>query len=99
MDVWVNPVTGRRNMEFRPYISEEEQANSVYLYDPNRPFHYGLYDGAQPSCGSWVGQIWDQYAQRAPSEVVDRTGRLHLVRPTWWRDLQYEPMIKHTYSE
>lgn len=101
MNVWVDPQTGMRDRSFRPYISEEEQGNSVYLYDPNGPgFHYGLYDMAQPSCGSWVGQIWDQYPSRVPSEVVDREGRLHMVRPSWWkRGYKYEPMVRHSYSE
>ena len=60
MEIWLNP-SGTRNREFRPYIEQEETARSVYLYDPeNYGFHYGLYDMAQPSCGSWL-DIYDQY--------------------------------------
>ena len=101
MNVWIDQKTGRRDRSFRPTIEDEWQANSVYLYDPNGSgFNYGLYQGAQPSCGSWVGQIWDQFPSRVPMEVVDKTGRLHLVRPTWWKyGYKFEPMLKHTYSE
>lgn len=75
MDVWVNP-NGTRNRDFRPYISQEESGRSVYPYDPNTPFHYGLYDSAQPSCGYWTGLL-GQYnsMSRNPkpmNEVQDR---------------------------
>ena len=59
MNVWVN-ANGTRNRCYRPYIEQEEQANSVYYYDPFRPFHYGLYDMAQPSCGS-MRALYYQY--------------------------------------
>lgn len=96
MDVWVDPRTGLRNRDFRPYISLEEQANSVYLYSPNsRGFNYGLYETAQPSCGSWL-DIYYQYPSKVPTEVVDRTGRLHLIKPSWWRHgLRYEDLLKN----
>ena len=51
---------------------------------PNGPgFHYSLYQSAQPSCGYWL-DIYNQYPSKIPSEVMDKTGRLHLVRPTYW---------------
>lgn len=96
MQVLLNP-DGTRNREFRPYIEEEEQANSVYLYDPNGPgFHYGLYDRAQPSCGSWLN-IYEQYPSKIPFAVVDYTGREHLVRPWYWKHgYHYKPLLEQT---
>ena len=96
MNVWLNP-DGTRNRESRPYVSREELANSVYLYDPNGPgFHYGLYQSAHPSCGYWL-DIYNQYPSKTPSEVVDSSGRLHLVRPTYWKHgYKYEPLLRHT---
>lgn len=97
MNVWVNVPFGERNREYRPYIFEEGQSNSVYLYDPNgRGFQYGLYQTAQPTCGSWL-DIWDQYPSRVPSEVADRSGRIHMVRPEWWRHgYKYGSLEKNT---
>ena len=96
MNVLLNP-DGTRNREFRPYIEEEEQANSVYLYDPEGPgFHYGLYDTAQPSCGSWL-DIYDQYPSKNPFAIIDYTGREHLVRPWYWnRGYRYKPLLEAT---
>jgi len=103
MNVWVRPDSGLRDREFRPYINEEELSRSVYLYSPNGPgFHYGLYDTAQPSCTSWL-DIYEQYPSKIPAEVVDATGRLHLVRPNWYRHgykydagERYENLLRHT---
>lgn len=96
MNVWVDK-SGRRNREYRPYIEEEDQANSVYPYSPNGPgFYYGLYKTAQPTCGSWIG-LYNQYPSKIPSEVVDRTGRLHINRPSYWRHgYKYDPLLRHT---
>lgn len=94
MNVLLNP-DGSRNREFRPYIEEEEQANSVYIYDPNTPFHYGLYDRAQPSCGSWL-DIYHQYPSKTPSQVVDSTGRLHSVMPNYAEyGYCYQPLMRN----
>jgi len=96
MQVLLNP-DGTRNREFRPYIEQEEQGNSVYLYDPNVPFHYGLYDTAQPSCGSWL-DIYKQYPSKTPLSVVNYTGRQHLVRPWYWKHGHlYRPLLEETY--
>lgn len=97
MNVWVHPKTGLRNREYRPYIEEEEQSNSVYLYDPLGPgFHYGLYETAQPSCGSWA-DLFHQYPSHVPSEVIDSTGRMHMVRPNYWRH-GYKYPVKEGYE-
>ena len=94
MDVWLDPISGRRNREYRPYIEEENLANSVYLYDPEGPgFYYGLYQEAQPSCGYWM-DIYQQYPSKIPYEVADSSGRLHMVAPSWWRHgYKYEPLL------
>lgn len=98
MNVLLN-ADGTRNRDFRPYISEEETSKSIYLYDPNGPgFHYGLYDTAQPTCGSWL-DIYYQYPSKTPASVVSNTGRLHLVRPTWWRhgiNRYYDSLMRHS---
>jgi hypothetical protein len=97
MNVLLN-ADGTRNRDFRPYIEEEELGNNLYLYDPNGPgFHYGLYDTAQPSCGSWL-DIYYQYPSKTPAAVVSNTGRLHLVRPEWWRHgyHYYEPLMRNS---
>jgi len=94
MDVILNP-DGTRNRNFRPYIEEEEQANSVYLYDPNnRGFNYGLYNTAQPSCESWLG-LYNQYPSKIPGSVIDNTGRLHMVQPPNKKGYHYEPLLRH----
>ncbi len=81
MNVWLN-ADGTRNRENRPYIQEEESARSLYLYDPEGPgFNYGLYDMAQPSCGSWLNGIYDQYPSHNPGAVVTRDGRVYMVKP------------------
>jgi len=91
MNVWVNP-DGTRDREFRPYIEEEETAKSVYLYSPNGPaFHYGLYDGAQPSCGYWQDLYW-QYPSKIPMASVSKDGRVHLMRPNY---TLREPLMRH----
>jgi len=66
---------GVRDMRFRPYIEQEETARSVYLYDPYVPFHYGLYDGPQPVCGSWLN-IYHQYPSKIPVKIISSDGRL-----------------------
>ncbi len=99
MQVILNP-DGTRNRDFRPYIEEEEQSNSVYLYSPNGPgFHYGLYEtGGQPSCGSWLG-IYDQYPSKIPIAIIGATGREHLVKPYWNRyGYHYQPLLEHTIT-
>lgn len=95
MNVWVNS-NGLRNRDFRPYISQEELARSVYPYSPNGSgFHYGLYDQAQPSCGTW-GELFNQYPSHIPSAVVDRSGRTHMIRPNYWRHgVKYEDLRDH----
>jgi hypothetical protein len=96
MNVWVNPITGRRNREFRPRIEEEEQANSVYLYNPEGPgFYYGLYQQAQPSCGSWV-QLFNQYPSHTPQAVISESGRMHRVK-SYGKGYCYNPLIDNVY--
>ena len=86
---------GTRNRDFRPYISEEQQGNSIYLWDPNVPFHYGLYDTAQPSCGSWL-DIYYQYPSKIPLNVITRTGRTFLVQPNWFNHgYKYQSLLRH----
>ena len=96
MNVWLRE-NGQRDREFRPYIEQEELARSVYLYDPEGPgFHYGLYQSAQPTCGYWL-DIYNQYPSKTPWEVADKTGRLHLVRPAYWRHgYKYSPLLRNT---
>ena len=100
MNVWLNP-DGTRNREFRPYISQEETARSVYLYSPNGPgFNYGLYESAgQPSCGGWLN-IYHQYPSKIPTGVVDQTGRLHPMRSNYQKfgltPNKYESMLAHS---
>lgn len=44
---------GTLNRAYRPYIDSEELTKVFSLYDPNRPFNYGLYDSvAQPYCST-----------------------------------------------
>lgn len=85
MDVLLLP-NGKRNRNYRPYIEQEEQANSVYLYNPNGPgFYYGLYSSAgQPSCGYWE-DLYSQFPSHVPAAIVDSTGRTHLVKPSWYK--------------
>ena len=95
MEVLVDNRSGKRNRDFRPYIEEECQGNSVYLYDPYVPFHYGLYDTSQPSCQSWV-QNYRQYPSKVPLSVVDGTGRMHLLQPSWFRHgLRYQDLNRN----
>ena len=94
MEVILNP-DGTRNRNYRPYIEEEELANSVYLYSPSgRGFHYGLYDMAQTSCGPWLN-LYDQYPSKIPLSTIDPTGREHLTRPPYWR-YGYERLLRNT---
>ena len=100
MNVWLNP-DGTRNRDFRPYIEEEEQANSVYMYNPNGPgFNYGLYTQSQPTCGSWKNNIYNQYPPpKVPSEVVDNTGRLHLRKINLWKHgYKYEQLLPNIFN-
>ena len=94
MEVILDP-SGKRNRDFRPYIEEECQGNSVYLYDPHTPFHYGLYDTAQPSCNSWI-QNYHQYPSKVPISIIDRTGRMHYMKPNWFKHgLKYSDLRNH----
>ena len=89
----LNP-DGSRNRDNRPYIEEEEQSNSIYLYDPNGPgVRYGLYGGTQPACGSWnaMARAHIQGHGVVPSQIIDRAGRAHLYKHA--RD--YEPVMRH----
>lgn len=74
MNIWVNN-DGTRNRDFRPYIQEEETGKSTYIYDPNRPIHYGLYDRDQTTVSSYPmwRDIFDQYPNRAnPIQTISR---------------------------
>lgn len=95
MNVTLHP-SGLRNRQFRPYIEQEELSRSVYLYNPEGPgFNYGLYDQAQPSCGSWL-DIYEQYPSKTPFQVIDDTGRLHSVEPDYATyGYCYEPLMRH----
>lgn len=98
MNVWVDPKTGERDRSFRPYIEKEELGNELTPYDPNNRYNYGLYQTAQPSCGYWVDAL-GQFNERSrgPYEVVDRTGRLHMIVPNWYsQGLKYQD-FKNTW--
>ena len=58
--------TGRRVQMYRPYIDQEDSVRSLTLYNPFVPYHYGLYDQAQPSCMSWQKQFLTQNPQGGP---------------------------------
>lgn len=73
MNVWLHS-DGTRDFSYMPRPELSGQANSIYLYDPERPFHYGLYDKAQPSCGTWL-DLYDQYPSRTPMRSIDRDGQ------------------------
>lgn len=62
MEVVVNP-NGTRNRDYRPYIDQEESARSLTLYNPEQPYHYRLYDGAQPPCQSFQSDFWGYKAR------------------------------------
>lgn len=73
MEVILNP-DGTRDRSYRPYIEEEELGNSVYLYSPNGPgYNYGLYDSAQPSCGTWYNE-YQTWPSRTPARYIDSNG-------------------------
>jgi hypothetical protein len=103
MNVTVNK-DGTRNRDYRPYIDQEEQSNNLYLYDPNgNGFHYGLYgsnnnNNNRVTCGSWL-DIYNQFPSKGiPASTIDRTGRVHLMRPSWATqdNLNYQKLNKHT---
>lgn len=88
---------GSRNRDFRPYINEEEQSNNLSLYDPNgRGVHYGLYDSAQATCGSWM-DVYRAYPSKTPAAVIDSDGRMHISRPRTWRH-GYRPSVGGNYG-
>ena len=95
MNVWVN-LDGTRNREFRPLIQEETLAKSVKLYSPNsRGFVYGLYQQAQPTCGTWL-DLFNQYPSKTPSEIVDSNGRLHLLKPDYYKHgIRYKDLLEN----
>ena len=76
MEVWVDPKTGLRNREFRPYIDQEELGRNVHPYDPNRSPQHGLYDQAHPSCLYWQ-DLHSSHPTQIPSHVIDKTGRMY----------------------
>ncbi len=97
MNVWLN-ADGSRNREFRPYIEQEETARSVYLYNPEgRSFYYGLYASAQPTCGLWVDNIYNQYPSRTPAESVDSSGRLAMTQSNQARNYRKDPAYPTRY--
>lgn len=58
MEVWVNAVTGFRDNSFMPYINYQNEGQSPPPYSPNTsPYNYGLYDTAQPACGTWLNNL------------------------------------------
>nr|QBK86996.1 MAG: hypothetical protein LCMAC103_03400 [Marseillevirus LCMAC103] len=77
MEVLVDHRTGLRNREYRPYIDQEELRRNTYLYDPNRPLHYGLYDGVQPACMSFQRHFMSKPAHyRRSGMPVERASHL-----------------------
>lgn len=70
--------TGRRVQMYRPYIDQEEIVSSLTLYDPYVPYHYGLYDHAQPSCMSWQKHFLTQNPQKGPTfSASPKTGVIY----------------------
>jgi len=58
MEVWVNAVTGFRDNSFMPYINYQNEGKAPPPYSPNTsPYNYGLYDTAQPACGTWLNNL------------------------------------------
>ncbi len=58
MDVWVNAVTGFRDNSFMPYIDFQNEGKAPPPYSPNTaPYNYGLYETAQPACGTWLNNL------------------------------------------
>ena len=95
MEVWLNP-NGTRNRENRPLIDQEEGSRNVYLYDPYRSFHYGLYDQAQPTCGSWL-DIYHQYPSKVPVAVTTNTGRLLPLGAKYFtHGMKYDALARHS---
>jgi hypothetical protein len=94
-NIWVN-LDGTRNRENRPIIEKEGLADEIYLYNPNgRGFNYGLYQMAQPTCGTWL-DLFDQYPSKIPKDIVDGSGRLHPLKPDWFRHgLRYQDLSRH----
>lgn len=99
MNVLVHP-DGRRNVDFRPLIDFERLDMSVYPYDPNRSFHYGLYSSAgQQACHSWQS-LFNQFAAYQgdrPAFVVNGYGMDVPVRPDGWKwGLKYRTLAEVT---
>jgi hypothetical protein len=77
MNILVN-ADGRRNVEGRPFIDQEELKRNVLLYDPNGyNLNTGLYDRSVPSCSRWVDYFHQDQMKthRRPSEMIDGNGR------------------------
>jgi hypothetical protein len=97
MNVLLNS-DGTRNRDYRPYIDGEENANNVYLYDPNNNgFHYGLYNVPQQyTCGSWL-DLYNQFPKKGIPMAISKVGRTHNMRPkVSSSNLEYQQLRKHT---
>lgn len=58
MEVWVNAATGFRDNSFMPYIDYQNEGKAPPPYSPNTsPYNYGLYNTAQPACGTWLNNL------------------------------------------
>ena len=89
MEVWINPKTGFKDLSFRPYSEYMFEGKSSPPYSPNGSgYNFGLYQTAQPACGSWLNNLHqfqnDQMKGNnintpVPAMIVDKTGTLHRV--------------------
>lgn len=84
MEVLVN-ADGSRNVEFRPYIDQEEWKRNLILYDPNGyNVGTGLYDRSQQTCGRWVDHFHQFQKQHhtPPEYIVKPDGQMkYITRP------------------
>lgn len=82
MDIWVDPRTGLRDRNFRPYIEEEELNVTIGFYSPNDPYiNTGFYsDPGEQSCQAFQTQYFNR-PDKIPEAITDNYGRLHNIRP------------------
>jgi len=105
MQVLVKP-NGERDKSYRPTINMEDTGRSVYLYDPMRPHHYGLYTNreelvygvrnvGQNPCDSWRRHF---HNHRYPTEVPRRGASIPLRKYTPQGGGRYETLLQNTRS-
>lgn len=89
MDIWVSASTGLKDNSFSPYVDYSTEGKGLNPYSPNSSgYNYGLYDTAQPSCGTFLNNLHQfQRAQEQgnninypiPAAIIDKTGQMHRV--------------------